>query len=309
MLFFLAAHVTNGLRAFSAILRRRLLPSGEHRSNSFAMNLGALCALAGLAAHSVVDFNMHIPGNALLFAFIFGMLANPGIERTPSLVETRVLPWGRLLLPALGAWMLWSGLPLLPSEYCAEQARIALRDHNYLTAIDLANLGLGRTQGRLIRPPAEGEFSILGQPWSSYAGIDAMVARFGPNPRNPDLYFYLGEANRALAARVPLFPLKRAYFEPAILAFQEELKIFPQDENGLVRMAQCLDGMRRFEDAERVYEQCFQLDPHLGSLYGFYATHLLAEGNKTAAAAALKTERDLDAGEVDAEQGGRDVVK
>ena len=295
MLLFIGFHLWNGLAAFSAIIRRRLLPSGYGRSNSFAMNFGALCAVAGLAAHSVVDFNMHIPGNALFFAFIFGMLANPGVEAPPGFIRTRMLPWGRLLLPALGVWMICAGLPLLPSEWCAERARTALRDHNYLDSIDYANIGLGRHEGHF-------QPSVDPIPWaSSFGGINGLVKRFGPNPKNPNLYFYLGEANRALATRMTLFLLKRRYYEEAIPAFRDGLKVFSQDENSLVRLAQCLDGIRQYQAAEQVYQQCFNVDPRLGALYDFYATHLLAEGKKSEADAASKKKQSLDSIAVDAE--------
>jgi O-antigen ligase len=309
MVLFAGFHVWNGLDAYFELLHRRLLPSGIARSNSFAMNLGALCAVAGLAAHSVVDFNMHIPGNALVFAFIFGMLANPGVERPTNFVESRVLPWGRLLLPGLGVWMIWAGLPLLPSEWIAEQAREALRDNKYLDAIDYADLALGRSEGHATRSDAS-EFEIMGRPWTSYfGGIAGLLDRFGRNLRNPDVYFYLGEANRGLGSRMPLDILKRHYFEAAIPAFRDGLKVFPQDENALIRLAQCLDGTRRYQEAEEVYQELFKIDPHLGILYGCYATHLQAQGRKMEADAASRTEEDLDKGEVDSEKKAANVVQ
>jgi hypothetical protein len=300
MLLFVGFHAWNGLAAFFDIIRRRLLPSGFNRSNSFALNFGALCAVAGLAAHSVVDFNMHIPGNALLFAFIFGMLANPGIERTPNVIERVVLPWGRLLLPALGVWMICAGLPLLPSEWCAEQSRQALRDHKYLDSIDFANLGLGRGVGHPLQ-------SVGWTAW--FGGLDGLIKRFGADPKNPDFDFYLGEANRALGTRMTVQILKRRYFEEAISAFRDELKIFPQDENALIRLGQCLDGMHQYQAAEEVYQQCFRVDPHLGAIYGFYASHLQAVGRKTEAEGATKMEHDLEAGEVDAEHKADGLVQ
>ena len=300
MLLFLTAHLRSGLKAFSEILRRRLLPSGMTRSNSFALNFGALCAVAGLGAHSAVDFNMHIPGNALFFAFIFGMLANPGIERSGSFLQSRVLPWGRLALPVLGLWMIWRGLPLLPSEACAEAARGALRDGRYLDAIDYANAGLGRPLGH---PASEGTLALPAGPSFDWCGgIEGLVKRFGANPGNPNLYFYLGEANRALAMRMPIAILKNRYFEAAIPAFRSDLKVFPQDENALVRLAQCMDGMKQYQSAEEVYQEAFRVDPNLGTLYGYYANHLQIEGKREEAQAASRMEHDLETNEVDAEK-------
>jgi hypothetical protein len=307
MLLFLTAHLWSGLRAFSEILRQRLLPTGMTRSNSFALNLGALCAVAGLGAHSVVDFNMHIPGNALFFSFIFGMLANPGLDQSAGFIQRRLLPWGRLILPALGIWIIWRGLPLLPSEACAETARGALRDGRYLDAIDYANVGLGRPLGHAAS--ADTTLPLDGFSLSWVGGIQGLVNRFGPNPENPNLYFYLGEASRALASRMPIAILKNRYFDAAIPAFRSELKVFPQDENALVRLAQCLDGLRQYQSAEEVYQEAFRADPHLGTLYGYYASHLQAEGKKEEARMASGIEHDLDNNEVDAEKRADSVLQ
>ena len=307
MLLFVVAHIRSGLATFSEILRRRLLPFGLARSNGFALNFGAICAVAGLAAHSVVDFNMHIPGNALVFAFIFGVLANPGLEhRAGGFMRNRVMPWGRLLLPGLGVWMICFGMPLLASEWAAEASREALRDHVFLEAIDYANIGLGHS----VAHPT-GENSVLfGGAWLAWlGGVQGLVKRFGPNPNNPDLYFYLGEANRAIATRMPIPILKNRYFEAAIPAFRAGLKVFPQDENALVRLAQCLDATRQYQAAEEIYQEVFKVDPHLGTIYGYYASHLQAEGKTVEAQAATKVEYDLDHQEVDAEKRADNILQ
>ena len=49
--------------------------------SAFALNLGALGALAAYLVHSFVDFNLHIPANVLLMAFVFGILTNAGVAR------------------------------------------------------------------------------------------------------------------------------------------------------------------------------------------------------------------------------------
>jgi O-antigen ligase len=307
MLLFLVAHAISGIRAFSDILHRRLLASGVNRSNSFALNFGAVCAFAGLAVHSVVDFNMHIPGNALLFAFIFGMLANPGLEHAPSFVGRRIVPAGRILLPVLGGWMIWSGLPLLPSEWCAEQARQDLRDGRYFESMNYANLALGRYDDVSKVPPEEVQAEPAILAW--VGGVNGLVHRFGPDPLDPDLYFYLGEANRALGDRMPLFIMKKRYFNAAIPNFQDELKIFPQDENAMVRLAQCLDGLHQYGAAEEVFQKCFHLDPHLGTIFEYYAKHLTAEGRTADAASMIEMARGLDASEVDAEHKADNMLR
>jgi O-antigen ligase len=276
MALFLAAHVRNGLATFSLILRRRLLTSGLPRSNTFAIQLGALCAVAGLAIHSVVDFDMHIPGNALVFAFLFGILANPGIDRPPAFAD-RITPWAKVLLPALGVLMLWRGTPLFPSEYYSELARRALRLDDFLTTIQYARLAIGTDPGQpdsaAAAPPATARPAL----------IDKMLSATGGNPKNPDPYFYLGEANRVIGLRMPNPYMRRRYYGEAASAFEAGLQVFPQDESMLVRYGQTLDGLHQYKDADAIYQKALSCDPHLDSLYGFYENHLVAEGKKAEA--------------------------
>jgi O-antigen ligase len=282
MALFLAAHTTRGLRSFSQILRQRVMPSGMHTSNSFAMQFGALCAVGGLAIHSVVDFDMHIPGNALIFAFLFGVLAQSGTDQPAGLVDRRFTPLAKFVAPVLGLFMLWRGMPLLPSEYCSEWARIDLRTGKYQESTEYAERGIGAAAN-----PVKPRESIQPAP-----GLDWWLAKMGANPKNEDLYFYLGEANRALGTRMMNPYLRRLYFRDAASAFEAGLKVFPQDESMLVRYGQVLDGLRRYAEAEVIYQRALKWDPNLGSLYDYYGKHLIAEGKKVEADA-LAHDRSL----------------
>jgi O-antigen ligase len=50
---------------------------------SVAYHIAALVACAGLLLHSFVDFNLHIPSNALLFIIQAGLLASPPLTTDP----------------------------------------------------------------------------------------------------------------------------------------------------------------------------------------------------------------------------------
>lgn len=63
-----------GLLFRSALARLRL----SHDSLDFAVHLGGLVACAGLLAHGLVDFNLHIPSNAVLF-FLQAALASAAV--------------------------------------------------------------------------------------------------------------------------------------------------------------------------------------------------------------------------------------
>jgi tetratricopeptide (TPR) repeat protein len=181
---------------------------------------------------------MHVPANALLFAIIFGCLAQP------RPLAAKVQGWAvgawlpRLGLPALGCAILWVAWVRLPGEYWGEEARKALRD------------------------------GLLPQ---SLALVEKSL-RFGHE--NPEVYFYRGEAYRAMGRAQTIRVLRRAPFAEAVKAFDAALAIFPQDENAWIRRAQALDGLQRFEDAETAYLTAIALDPNLGALYAYYAAHL-----------------------------------
>jgi hypothetical protein len=297
MAIFLTAHIRRGLRSYSEILRRRVIPSGFHRSNGFAFQLGALCAVGGLAIHSVVDFDMHIPGNALIFAFIFGVLANPGMERSLGFADHWFTPVAKLILPVLGIFMLWRGMPLLPSEYFAEQSRVALRDHKALASIKYAKLGIGPSPGTVSDPNAPAPADPL----------EKILSKTGGNPNNPNLYYYMGEANWTMGSAFNNPYLSKMYYERAIDAFAAGLKIFPQDEVMLARYGQALDGLREFAKAEPVFQRALAVDPNLDVMHQVYEAHLTAEGKK-AEADALARKWQFAPAAMDAEHAGDSLL-
>ena len=131
MTAFLFFHIASLLRA---VARNTATPTETPfescRDNRLAIQIGVLSAIAAYLAHSVVDFNLHIPANALLFAFLFGMAANPQSTAAEPDAPLRTVRAFQLALPALGAWILASGFPKLPAEDLTEKARIAVRNKN-----------------------------------------------------------------------------------------------------------------------------------------------------------------------------------
>ncbi len=79
--------IVGGLCAlgFVVLLFRRALTNLQSDQSAFilAARTGALVACSGLLLHSLVDFNLHIPANALLFALL-AFLATSSLERQPT---------------------------------------------------------------------------------------------------------------------------------------------------------------------------------------------------------------------------------
>ncbi|MEI8340724.1 MAG: O-antigen ligase family protein [Verrucomicrobiota bacterium] len=259
LLIFLWFHVRNGLRAYSWLVHKRLMNSYIPRSDTLAINVGALSAIAGLAVHSVVDFNMHIPGNALVFAFIFALVASPGLESSDSGWTLKIAGLFRFALPLLAIWVVVAGIPKLPAEYFSELSRIALRNKSYVLSIQNANVALGAVAPDAVWP-------------------ESAIRILRGEKKNPDLYFYIGESNRVMGLNFKNPVLRNNYLNLAVEAYRQGLGIFPQDEHTLVRMAQALDGLKRYDDAEEAFGKAMALDPNLGVIYGYYGAHLKAMG-------------------------------
>lgn len=239
MALFLAAHIWRGLRNFARLGPKRVATSQRILSNALALNLGALAAVCSYLVHSALDFNLHIPGNALLMAFVFGLLANGGVPRKSerTVASPRQSLW-RWSLPLLATVILVQCVRLFPGEYYSERARAAVRD------------------------------------WRPAVAILSALTGLKYDPRNPDLYHHLG-AGRIQLAELMRDPLAADSFRRAgIVAFEKARFFAPLEEIYAFELASALDGAGRFDEAESVYYDLFRLDPRSDSLRRSYDWHL-----------------------------------
>ena len=238
-LFFLGAHFRNGWRNFQRLGPKRVAVARSLLSNSMALNLAAIAAVSAYTVHSFVDFNLHIPANVLLLAFVFGILANAGTQRGEKLLAPNVsmLAW-RLALPIIGLIVAIQCLRLLPGEYFAERARTAQRDNHPESAIVFASRGLATEQ------------------------------------KNPNLYHYLGSAEATRCDSIADLHARMTCYEKAIAAFEKARTLAPQDQTFLLPLASTYDTMGRFAEAEWMWEEALRLDPRSTSLNEVYQGHL-----------------------------------
>ncbi|MEO8352814.1 MAG: O-antigen ligase family protein, partial [Chthoniobacteraceae bacterium] len=244
MAAFLAVHLYFGWRNQRMVLRQHVLELREGepaRHNSLALYTGVLTAIAAMAAHSVVDFNMHIPGHAMIFAFLFGTLASPVYGSDPK--ATKWMPL-RFALPVLGFWIFFSALSRFPAEYWAEKARVALRGDNFDESI-------------------------------AYAARALELDRL-----SPELFFTLGGAHRG-AAIVSEKPIDAYHhLKAATDAYYEGLVLFPQDSHMLVRLGETLTALAQFGDAEEAFRAAAKIDPNHGRVHAYYAWYLASVGRE-----------------------------
>lgn len=236
-LLFLGTHLWNGFYSFRWLVNKRLQFSSDWRSNSLALVIASLCAVAAYIVHSVVDFNLHIPANAMLMAFVFGILANPGLEtfqaKSGTMIVNRCF---QCVIFVIGLSILILGTPKIPGEYYAEQARVALRDEKYVEAVRFAKTALA---------------------WEK---------------RNPDVYYYLGESRRRLGDGFPP-PLQGAFYQLASASFKQGLSLFPQDVRFMLVEGWTLDALGKFDESQSYFDQAMYWDPNWIQVQESYKEH------------------------------------
>ncbi len=230
----LFVHARSGWRGYQQWSARR----AEDRypaSPELVLNIGALCAFAAYLAHSMVDFNLHLPGNALTMAFVLGLLANPSRPESAAAIEDPEDPadetgprsrWPRVALPLLGCGLILSLGTKWRGEMLSEKARVFARDRRYEEAIVFAQASLEYDRD------------------------------------NPYTYQHLGDAYRGQAI-VPGIGKPGPGIALAEDAYRHAIALFDQEENFWMSLGQTLDSQAKYTEARAAYEQAIKLDQNL----------------------------------------------
>lgn len=251
-LFLLLAHLGNGLRFLAWYRNVRYERTGDLFSNSLALALGSVSAVFAYMAHTAIDFNLHIPANALLVAALFGLLANPGFEadarryfRLPGLKTALTL-----LTAAGAAWTLWLGWRAAPAELAYQQGLTRTHVRDYLGAL----------------------------------GLHGRAAELDP-AHQPNRMAY-GTAFVGLAGEEEITPLANSWRDKAAKQFAAAVALDPRDAMAHINLAEQLSliGPERFAQAEEHYLKAISLAPALVVFHGRYGFHLLRHGQADKAA-------------------------
>ena len=236
---FLAVHLRAGGRAFRRLGDKRVAVASRLLSNNLALNLGALGAVAAYLVHSAFDFNLHIPANALVLAFVFGVLANPGAwlagtEGTPA--PRRWIP--RLAVALLGLVMLVQTARLWPAEYFAEKARVALRSGDAGAAIFFANKSVDYDQ------------------------------------TNPEVFAYLGRARLGIGFETANPRAQTSLYLAGADALEAARALAPLEENYPLTLGMLYDLLGRYAEGEWMLDLALDLDPRGEAVQQYYQAHL-----------------------------------
>jgi len=195
------------------------------KSNKFALVFGASMGLLAILFHSVVDFNMHIPANAILAITLMALLS--GCLRFvtdkywfPATVGIKALT--TLVLLVAAGYLVWQGAGRTKENHWLEQARRA--------------------------------------PNFSLAQAAALEKAFAAEPGNAETAYAIGEA-----LRVQSWEGGDDYAELAARAiewFKRGIKLNPFDGYNYLRCGMCLDWLGRHEEAEPYFAEATRWDPN-----------------------------------------------
>jgi O-antigen ligase len=199
--------VVGGLGWFGYRTLRRW--SARHDPEVRGIALGGLAGVLAIGVHSLVDFNLHIPANALTFAVILGLIAVAVHLRGPHNQAVMVFRVRRLRLPRLVSLALSPvlvlaalvlGIPVLQHLAADRQAQLAEQLERADRATAAPDLALEPWARAVALDPGQADYWYhLGQararemqaqwtrdPFSAFrAGVRAMMAYRAAIVRNP----------------------------------------------------------------------------------------------------------------------------
>ena len=225
---FLAMHLRSGILWYRYLVRRSAENESSSSGDRLPLVIGSLASVGAYMVHSVVDFNMQLPLNAVILALLFGVLANPGGR--PESSDTRARGQGlrnllRWSLPLLGIALLAYGIPMIRGEFLAEKSRVALRDGHAAESLEIARRGILTTRD------------------------------------NPELYFNAGEAAMSLAQGKDREDAPALHRE-AVMMFSEGMRLFPYDSRLALKLAMARALANDYYGAMDAVELAKKLDPN-----------------------------------------------
>jgi len=205
-------------------------------SNRAAFVLGSTLGLGALGLHSFVDFNLHIPSNAMLATTLAALL-------TAFIRFATERYWVPLKMPQrLALTVVVGGASVLLLGQALGQAQ----EHGALTASQEAK--------------------------SFPEQVTQLERAMGLEPNNPKTAASLGEIHRrhAMESR---FATKRSHLGKAVSWLRKAIRLNPHDAYSHARLGMALDQLNQSEEAEKMFTKAEQLDPNGYMTVAYIAWH------------------------------------
>ncbi|MGD0206491.1 MAG: O-antigen ligase family protein [Verrucomicrobiota bacterium] len=246
-----------GLRKTWKYVRPAENDFGRGMSNRFAFFLGASAGLFALAVHSVVDFNLHIPANAILGVTLLALLSS-----NLRFATERHWLGERLPVKMLATLVLVAGVAYLGGQGWR-------RGHEAVW--------LARAEQSPVYSPAQAA---------------NLKKAFDVELMNFETAYNIGEAYR-----VQSFDGGQDYEDLAKTAMQwyaRSMKLNPHDGYNYLRYGMCLDWLEKHDEAGPYFNRADALDPNGYYTAANIGWHYVQAGNYAAARPWLERSLRLD---------------
>jgi O-antigen ligase len=230
--------------------------SGTVRSNKLALVLGAAIGLIAILCHSVVDFNLHIPANAIVAITLMALLT--------------------------------AGLRFVTDRYSYRAGTLA---RGGLTIVLIAGIGSLGWQG--VRRTNEYRWLARAEqmPQLSLERIAALKQALAIEPMNFDTANALGEA-----LRMQSWQGGEDYEEwatRAMQAFEHGIRVNRYDNRNFLGCGLCLDWVKRHDEAVAYLDRALQLDPNSAFTVAYIGWHYVQVEDYAAARVCFERSRNL----------------
>lgn len=216
---------------------RRANDLASQNSNRSAFVFGAAVGLLAILVHSVVEFNMHIPANAILAVSLMALVAG----------HLRFATERYWVTPGWIGKFLASVVALLGLVYLGEQTRRGAAETYWLRKAENTH---AETAERLA----------------------FLQKAHAAEPMNADTVFKMGENLQLRSGQVVVGYRKMT--EEALKWFQQAARLNPLDPFALTGCGKCLHDLDRPVEATRYFERAIKLDPNGSRVVGQYGEHL-----------------------------------
>ena len=227
-------------------VRREENDFGSGQSNRFAFFIGAGCGLAALAVHSAMDFNLHIPANALAGVVLLALVASNARYATERFWFRPQLPLKLIFATVLGVIAI----------YFSVQA-----------------WRLGGEAYWLAQAEALPVFSV--------ERATVLKKAFACEPKNFATAYAIGECYRMQSQAGD--GDASALGEESLAWYARAIRLNPHDGYSFLRTGMCLDLLDRSREAEPAYRAAETCDPNGYFMVANIGWHYVQIGNYAAA--------------------------
>jgi len=221
---------------------------GKKRSNKFALVLGASIGLVAILIHSIMDFNMHVPANAIAVVTLMAILSSCLRFATEQFWVTARL-WMKLALSVvLIAGLLslsWQGFRRARETYWLDRA-------------------------------------VVAKPLSSER-LEALQKAFRVEPRNSQTAFDIGDLYCHWAQEPAEGQDVGESATNGMRWLAQSMALNPYDARSCVDYGVCLDLVDRHADADAYFDKAWQRDPNNYFVTAYIGWHYVQKGDFAAA--------------------------